>query len=130
MRGNIRAYSSDTRIKEQDQRLSSCWQKGRSKCRMSFLSAYRLNAGKPPAECKRRYPHPHTVLFHHFIGNSLFRLVRFGSLCNFIQRHFTLTLAKFHFYVDMTIRFFVGEKYARLKTSIAIFIPYICLFVF
>lgn len=45
------------------------------------------------------------VFLNHLIGNSLFRLVRLGSLSDIIKRHFALTLAKLDFYVDYAIGF-------------------------
>ena len=54
------------------------------------------------------------VLLNHFVGNSLFRLIRCGSLGDIIKRHFALTLAKLHFYVDYAVGFFVGKHYNRL----------------
>ena len=53
------------------------------------------------------------VLLNHFVGNSLFRLIRCGSLGDIIKRHFALTLAKLHFYVDYAVGFFVGKHYNR-----------------
>ena len=57
------------------------------------------------------------IFLYFFVCNSLFRLVRFGSLCDIIQRYFALTFAKLNFYVDMSIRFFVGKQYYRLDMS-------------
>ena len=57
------------------------------------------------------------VFLYLFVCNSLFRLVRFGSLCDIIQRYFALTFTKLDFYVDMSIRFFVGKQYYRLDMS-------------
>ena len=57
------------------------------------------------------------VLLNHLVCNSLFWLVRFSSLCDIIQRYFTLTFTKLNFYVDMSIRFFVGKQYYRLNVS-------------
>ena len=37
------------------------------------------------------------VLLNHLVCNSLFRLVRLGSLSDIIQRYFALTFAKLHF---------------------------------
>ena len=54
------------------------------------------------------------VLLNHLVCNSLFWLVRFGSLGDIIQRYFALTFTKLDFYVDMSIRFFVGKQYYRL----------------
>ena len=54
------------------------------------------------------------VLLYHFISNSLFRFITLRSFCNLIQRYFALTFAKLNFYVDMSIRFFVGKQYNRL----------------
>lgn len=73
------------------------------------------------------------VLFNHLVCNSLFRLVRLGSLGDIIKRHFALILAKLHFYVDYTVRFFVGKYYYHLhmfivvQTSSHIFLFLICL---
>ena len=53
-------------------------------------------------------------LLNHLVCNSLFWLVRFGSLGDIIQRYFALTFTKLDFYVDMSIRFFVGKQYYRL----------------
>ena len=57
------------------------------------------------------------VLLNHLVCNSLFWLVRFGSLSDIIQRYFALTFTKLDFYVDMSIRFFVGKQYYRLDMS-------------
>ena len=57
------------------------------------------------------------VLLNHLVCNSLFWLVRFGSLCDIIQRYFALTFTKLDFYVDMSIRFFVGKQYYRLDVN-------------
>lgn len=57
------------------------------------------------------------VFLYHFVCNSLFRLVRLGSLCDIIQRYFTFTFTKLDFYVDMSIRFFVGKQYYRLDVN-------------
>ena len=57
------------------------------------------------------------VFLYLFVCNSLFRLVRFGSLCDIIQRYFALTFTKLDFYVDMSIRFFVGKQYYRLNVA-------------
>ena len=54
------------------------------------------------------------VFLYHFVGNSLFRLVRLGSFSDIIKRHFALSLAKLHFYTDCAVRFFVGKQYYRL----------------
>ncbi len=45
------------------------------------------------------------VFLNHFVGHSLFQLVRFSSLSDIIKRHFAPTLAKLHFYVDSAIGF-------------------------
>ena len=45
------------------------------------------------------------VFLYHFIGNSLFRLVRLGSFSDIIKRYFALTLAKLDFYFDCTVCF-------------------------
>ena len=55
---------------------------------------------------------------NHIICNSLFRFVRLGSFSDIIQRYFSLTFTKLHFYVDMSVRFFVGKQYYRLHMSI------------
>ena len=39
------------------------------------------------------------------------------SLCDIIQRYFALTFAKLNFFVDMSIRFFVGKQYNRLNIA-------------
>ena len=57
------------------------------------------------------------IFFYHFIGHSLFRLVRLGSFSDIIKRHFALTLAKLHFYADCAVRFFVGKQYYRLHMT-------------
>lgn len=44
------------------------------------------------------------VFLYLFVCNSLFRLIRLGSLCDIIQRYFTFTFTKLDFYVDMSIR--------------------------
>ena len=54
------------------------------------------------------------VFLYLFVCNSLFRLVRFGSLYDIIQRYFSLTLTKLNFYVDMSVWLFVGKQYYRL----------------
>ena len=54
------------------------------------------------------------VFLNHLVCNSLFRLVRFGSLSDIIKRYFSFPFAKLNFYVDMSIRFFVGKQYYRL----------------
>ncbi len=58
------------------------------------------------------------VFLYLFVCNSLFRLVRFGSLYDIIQRYFSLTLTKLNFYVDMSVWLFVGKQYYRLDVSI------------
>ena len=58
------------------------------------------------------------VFLYHFVGNSLFRLVRLGSFSDIIKRHFALSLAKLHFYADCAVRFFVGKQYNRLNDGI------------
>ena len=55
------------------------------------------------------------VFLYLFVCNSLFRLVRFGSLYDIIQRYFSLTLTKLNFYVDMSVWLFVGKQYYRLN---------------
>ena len=45
------------------------------------------------------------VLLYHFVGNSLFWLIRFCSFSNIIKRYFALTLAKLDFYIDYAVRF-------------------------
>ena len=57
------------------------------------------------------------IFLYHFVCNSLFRLVRLGSFSDIIQRYFALTIAKLNFYVDMSIRFFVGKQYYRLNMA-------------
>lgn len=49
------------------------------------------------------------ILLNHFISNTLFRLVRFGSLGYIIKRNFTFSLAKLDFYIDYTVSFFCGK---------------------
>ena len=49
------------------------------------------------------------VFLNHLVCNSLFRLVRFGSLSDIIKRYFSFPFAKLNFYVDMSIRFFCGK---------------------
>ena len=60
------------------------------------------------------------VFLYHFVGNSLFRLVRLGSFRDIIKRYFALSLAKLHFYADCAVRFFVGKQYYRLSGSLSI----------
>ena len=55
------------------------------------------------------------VFLYHFVGNSLFRLVRLGSFSDIIKRHFALFLAKLDFYADCAVRLFVGKQYYRLR---------------
>ena len=57
------------------------------------------------------------VFLYHFVGNSLFRLVRLGSFRDIIKRYFALSLAKLHFYADCAVRFFVGKQYYRLDVA-------------
>ena len=57
------------------------------------------------------------IFLNHLVCNPLFRLVRFGSLGDIIKRHFALTLAKLHFYVDYAVGFFVGKHYNRLDAG-------------
>ena len=57
------------------------------------------------------------ILLYHFVGHSLFWLVRFCSFSNIIKRNFSLTFAKLNFYVDMSIWLFVGKQYYRLNMS-------------
>ena len=57
------------------------------------------------------------VFLYHFVGNSLFRLVRLGSFSDIIKRHFALSFAKLHFYADCAVRFFVGKQYYRLDMA-------------
>ena len=44
----------------------------------------------------------------------LFHLSTLRGACDIIERHFALTLAKLHFYVDYAVGFFVGKHYNRL----------------
>ena len=57
------------------------------------------------------------VLLNHLVCNSLFWLVRFGSLSDIIQRYFALTFTKLHFYVDMSVRF-LWESSTTVSTCI------------
>ena len=57
------------------------------------------------------------VFLYLFVCNSLFRLVRFGSLCDIMLRYSSLTFTKLDFYVDMSIRFFVGKQYYSLDVQ-------------
>lgn len=57
------------------------------------------------------------VLLNHLVCNSLFRFIRLGSLSNIIQSYFALTFTKLDFYVDMSIRLFVGKQYYRLHMA-------------
>ena len=45
------------------------------------------------------------VFLYHFVGNSLFRLIRLSPFSDIIKRHFALYLAKLHFYADCAVRF-------------------------
>ncbi len=45
------------------------------------------------------------ILFNQLIGNSLFRLICFGSVRDIIEWHFALTLTKLHFYVNYVVGF-------------------------
>ena len=55
------------------------------------------------------------VFLNHLICNSLFRLVRFGSLGNIIKRHFAFTLAKLDFYINYAVVFLL-ESIATVST--------------
>ena len=55
------------------------------------------------------------VFLYHFVGNSLFRLIRLGSFSDIIKRYFALSLAKLDFYADCAVRLFVGKQYYRLR---------------
>ena len=57
------------------------------------------------------------IFLYHFVCNSLFRLVYLSSFNDIIQWYFALTFAKLNFYVDMSIRFFVGKQYYRLDMA-------------
>ena len=50
------------------------------------------------------------VLLYHLISYFLFRLARFCPFFYFFQRDLALSFAELDIYVDMTVRFFVGQK--------------------
>lgn len=45
------------------------------------------------------------VFLYHFVGNSLFQLVRLSSFSNIIKQYFAISITKLHFYTDCAVRF-------------------------
>ncbi len=54
------------------------------------------------------------IILNHRICNFFFWFILLCLFCNIIQRNLVFTLTKLHFYIDMSIWFFVRKKNNRL----------------